>query len=353
MSVYRRPVLFQESTVSRPFRLNSDELRDFHSNIPGYSSTRLIELPELARELGVKSVFVKDESNRFGLPSFKILGASWGTLTAIVSLLDLPQDSGLEHVSKEANKCNVKLFAATDGNHGRAVARMGRLLSLDTCIYIPSGLDDHVKRSVLDEGAQIITYDGDYDGAVQTAATAAETTRNGLLVQDTSFPGYEDIPSAVTQGYSTIFGEVDKELNLRGLRADAVVTPVGVGSLAHAVVQHYKASGMPATTKIVTVEPDTATCFYKSLQRKTPEKIPTSHTIMTGMNCGTVSYAAWQDLYDHVDAVSTVSDFEAHQAVQYLRSCNVSSGPCGASGVAALRRLTTDDRAKLGFIPIR
>uniref|UniRef100_A0A093V621 Diaminopropionate ammonia-lyase n=1 Tax=Talaromyces marneffei PM1 TaxID=1077442 RepID=A0A093V621_TALMA len=352
MSAYRKPVLFQETTVSRrPTRLDLDKLIYFHRGLPGYSKTRLIDLPELAMELNVRNVFMKDESDRFGLPSFKILGASWGTFTAICSLLGLPQDSSLDHLLKEATSCNVKLFAATDGNHGRAVARMGRLLSLITSIYVPSDLEDHAKQLISGEGAQVITYDGDYDGAVQAATKAAEITTNGLLIQDTSFPGYEDIPSSITQGYSTIFREVDDELQLRGLQVDVIVTPVGVGSLAHAVVQHYKTLGMPETTRVVTVEPDTAACFYRSLQRKNPAKISTAHTIMTGMNCGTVSHGAWQDLCHLVDASLTVSDFEAHQAVQYLRTHKISSGPCGASSVAALRRLTIYDRAHLGLHP--
>ncbi|EED17177.1 diaminopropionate ammonia-lyase, putative [Talaromyces stipitatus ATCC 10500] len=350
MSANRRPVLFQESTISkRPAHLNPSRVKEFHGRLPNYAPTRLIDLPGLARELNVKNVLVKDESSRFGLPSFKILGASWGTFTAIRSVLNLPEDSSLEYVSKEAAKCNLKLFAATDGNHGRAVARMAQLLSLQACVYVPLNIENHAKQLICNEGARIIIYDGDYDGAVQAAAKAAKATTNGVLIQDTSFPGYENIPAAITQGYSTIFEEIDHDLQLLGLSGSVVVSPVGVGSLAHACVQHYKTSSTTDATKVVTVEPDTAACFYKSFQTKNAEKISTSNTIMTGMNCGTVSHAAWQDLIHLVDASLTVSDYEVHRAVQYLRFHGVSSGPCGATGVAALRRLNLEDRAKLGL----
>ncbi|EHY55728.1 hypothetical protein HRR83_007946 [Exophiala dermatitidis] len=349
MSSRRRPVYFSQEPASTKLPgVDGGKIKRFHQNLPGYAPSRLVPLPDLAKELGIKGVFLKDESVRLGLPSFKILGASWGTFKALTSKLRLPDDVSFDKLAVESMKQQVKLFAATDGNHGRAVARVANLLSIQAFIYVPASLDDHTKEKISREGAQIVVFEGDYDEAVLAAGRAANHVPGGMLIQDTAFTGYEDIPAAIVEGYSTMFTEIDEDLERQGLQATAVVTPVGVGSLASAVVRHYAAINRP-DAKIIAVEPDTAACLYKSLQNKTPTKIQTSHTIMTGMNCGTVSSTAWQCLSDHVAASMTVSDFEAHQAVQYLRSQGVSSGPCGASGLAAIRRLSPSDRARLGL----
>lgn len=138
--------------------------------------------------------------------------------------------------------------------------------------------------------------------------------------------------------------EIDKQLE--GEHADLVVTPVGVGCLAQAVVGHFKRVG--ATTSILTVEPDTAACLWKSLVRGEFTSQKTTHTIMAGLNCGTVSSISWPLLRSGVDASLTISDYESHIASLYLKSLDISSGPCGAASLAAVRRLTMADKALLG-----
>lgn len=349
MSAIRRPVLFREAkTNHEPRDNNSGPVQKFHKSLAGYKATKLHALPAVAEDLGLKQVYIKDESSRFTLPSFKILGASWGTFTALTDLLELPLNVSVETLTTESAKRDVKLFAATDGNHGRAVAYMAKLLSIEAYVYVPATLHEHVKRHIADEGAHIIEFAGNYDGAVEAAAKRANETHNGVLVQDTSFPGYTTIPTAIVEGYSTMFHEIDEELDRKQVQPQLVITPVGVGSLAHAVVRHYSYKSENAP-KVMTVEPDTSACLYESLKAKESKTVSTSYTIMTGMDCGTPSTEAWQDLSDHVSASSTVSDFEAHQAVQILRDHGVASGPCGAAGLAALRRLGPSDRATLGL----
>lgn len=139
----------------------------------------------------------------------------------------------------------------------------------------------------------------------------------------------------IVDGYSTMMAEIDTQLG--GNPPTLVVTPVGVGSFAQAVVSHSKAAGRG--TRVLAVEPDTAACLWKSLSQGCPTQIKTSHTIMTGMNCGTVSDIAWPVLKSGLDMSVTVSDLESHKAVQDLLPVGIMSGPCGASTLAALRRV--------------
>jgi threonine dehydratase len=146
------------------------------------------------------------------------------------------------------------------------------------------------------------------------------------------------------EGYGTMMREIDKQLGDQ--KPDLVVVPVGVGSFAQAVVSHYKASGH--RSRVLTVEPDTAACVYTSLTAGEPVALETTGpTIMEGLDCGTVSSKAWPVLQAGVDGSLTISDYEAHEACIRLRSLGVSAGPCGAAPLAALRRLTSTDKAAL------
>lgn len=346
MSSSRRPIYINlaAAELSCPAIYDSG-LNAFHRSLPNYSPTPLIPLPTLAAELGLRGVYIKDESNRLGLPSFKILGASWGLFRALSKKLSLSSDVSLEELSTAARKVPVKLFAATDGNHGRAVAFMANMLSLQADILVPQTLDEYTRGLIASEGACVHVVGGDYDLAVQKAAEMATATHGGLLIQDTSFPGYEEIPSWIVEGYSTMLSEVDAQLANLGLRSTVVITPVGVGSLAHAVARHCKSANR--STLVVTVEPDTAPCLHQSLISGLPVSIKPSRTIMSGMECGTVSLSAWSDLQNLVDASTTVSCFESHCAVQYLLSQGIASGPCGAASLAALRLLASTNRSTL------
>jgi diaminopropionate ammonia-lyase len=174
---------------------NSLEIKKFYSSLPDFEQTPLIPLPGLATELGVKSVFVKAETSRLGLPSFKLLGASWAIRQAIIQRAGLCSAASLETLSDAARKHEINLCAATDGNHGRAVARMGRMLGVKaTKIFVPHGLDEATKASIASEGAEVIVVNGDYDETVRVAHTWGVETPGGMLIEGTAFEGYEDIP---------------------------------------------------------------------------------------------------------------------------------------------------------------
>lgn len=181
--------------------LSDPNVLKLHRTLPHYAATPLHRLPKsLCDELGVCEVLVKDESNRFGLPAFKILGASWACYRSISLYLGLGRLSGKEDLWDIGTvaACTVAkpllcLFAATDGNHGRAVARMGKILGIRSCIFVPGIMLEKTKDLIRDEGAELIIVQGDYDRAVREADRQC-TERGGILIQDDGWPGYEEVP---------------------------------------------------------------------------------------------------------------------------------------------------------------
>jgi len=296
---------------------------DFHRGLPGYQPSRLVEAPALAAELGVGRVLVKDESNRFGLPAFKILGASWAVERALA-------DSTSEVTA---------LVAATDGNHGRAVARLAAQRGLAARIFVPVGVHPAAVAAISGEGATVTTVPAGYDAAVAAAVADAERT-GALLVQDTAWPGYEQIPNWIVAGYTTLFVELDEQLD--GSVLDLLVVPVGVGSLAQAAIGHYRRPGIEQPPALLSVEPATAACVLASLQRDELTSIATSPTIMSGLCCETPSAAAWPYLRNGLDAAVAVTDADALGAAGDLSAAGVPGGPCGAATLAAARRLLAE-----------
>ncbi|OKL56038.1 hypothetical protein UA08_08709 [Talaromyces atroroseus] len=341
----RRPIYFNPEAASARCSFSPvDGLEQFHKSLPNYSPSPLVPLPELAAELGVRAVFVKHESNRFGLPSFKVLGASWGCCRAVASYLGLPPTVSLGELSAKAKTAHISLLTATEGNHGRAVAFVARLLSLDAHVFVRKSMDNNTRGFIQGEGAKVHIVDGDYDKAVAEATVAANQTDGGLLIQDTAFDGYEDVPSWIVEGYSTMMNEIDSQLAEQHLQSTVLISPVGVGSLAQAAALHCKSRSSPVS--MVTVEPDSAPCLIASLEAGNLVSVPTFSTIMNGMNCGTVSSIAWPHLKRLVDAAVTISCFESHSAVQYLASRSVAAGPCGGASLAALRRLASAEEKR-------
>lgn len=293
----------------------SGDARAFHRSLPGYAPTPLVSLPTLAGELGVGRVLVKDESWRLGLPAFKVLGASWACRQVL------------------ERQPGVALVTATDGNHGRAVARMAAHFGVPATVFVPAVMREQPAALIEDEGAKVVRVDGNYDEAVRRAAAFADEADGRALVQDTAWPGYEQVPGWIVEGYATMCHEVDAEL---GRAPDLVAVPVGVGSLAEAVVTHYRQPSTPHPC-VLAVEPDTAACVLASLRAGTPVTVQTAATAMAGLNCGTVSSAAWPVLRDGCDAAVAVSDGDALRAVDDLGRLGVSSGPSGAATLAGVR----------------
>ncbi len=247
----------------------SAEALQFHRSLPGYAPTPLLDLPDLATELGVGRVMVKDESSRLGLPAFKVLGASW----ACKQVLD--RDAG------------AHLVTATDGNHGRAVARMAAHFEVGATVFVPHVMLSVTAERIASEGASVVRVEGDYDDAVRRAAAYAEDQPDRALVQDTAWEGYTQVPAWIIEGYQTLMREIDEQLEALGASVDLVAVPVGVGSLAEAVVRHYRRPVGPRP-RVLSVEPDTAACVLESLSAGRRVTVATAATVMAGLNCGTV-----------------------------------------------------------------
>ncbi|MEV6293067.1 diaminopropionate ammonia-lyase [Streptomyces sp. NPDC051896] len=320
------------------------EVRDFHTALPGYAPTPLTELAPLAVELGVGRVFVKDESCRLGLPAFKALGASWAVHRVLA-----------ERTAAGLGPGPVTLVTATDGNHGRAVARIARLHGQHAHVFVPRGVHPQAVAAIAGEGATVTEVAGPYDEAVRRAAEAA-VTPDTVLVQDSAWPGHERIPRWIVEGYSTLCAEIDEQLAVRGVRdgPDLVSVPVGVGSLAQAVVTHYRSRDRGRAPALLSVEPETAACVLASLVQGEAVSVATGETTMAGLNCGTPSSLAWPFLYGGLDAAVAVPDSAGARAAARLAALGVSSGPCGAAALAGLHAALTgagadERRAALGL----
>ena len=209
----------------------------FHRRLPGYAVTPLVAAPALAAELGLSALRVKVESDRLGLPAFKMLGASWATYRTLVERLGTePEWSSVDELRAALAPLGpLALAAATDGNHGRAVARMAQLLGYGAHIFVPEGTAQARIDGIASEGAEVTVVDGTYDDAVMVSAAMASD--DVLVISDTSWEGYTKVPSWVIEGYSTIAAEVGEQLG--GEAPDIVVVQMGVGALAAAVVDHF------------------------------------------------------------------------------------------------------------------
>ncbi|MGW6906206.1 diaminopropionate ammonia-lyase [Streptomyces sp. NPDC054940] len=317
-------------------------VQDFHAALPDYSPTPLTELPSLAAESGVGRVFVKDESNRLGLPAFKALGASWAVHRTLAE--------------RAATDNPVTLVTATDGNHGRAVARTARLLGQQAHVFVPQGVHPQAVAAIVAEQATVTEVAGTYDEAVRLAAEAAAGP-DAVLIQDTAWAGYERIPGWIVEGYSTLCAEIDDQLTAESADGpDLVVVPVGVGSLAQAVVTHYRSRPSGHAPALLSVEPESAACVLESLALGEAVSVTTGGTIMAGLNCGTPSSIAWRYLYSGLDAAVAVPDADSARAAADLAALGVSSGPCGAATLAGLRAVLTgtdadERRTALGLGP--
>jgi diaminopropionate ammonia-lyase len=324
----------------------------FHATMPGYRPTPLRPATRTAERLGVREVLVKDESSRLGLPSFKILGASWAVHHALLEGSGLSRE---EVPTFDALRAHVRsmrpppaLSAATDGNHGRAVARMAALLGLDARIYVPAGTVRARIEAIAGEGASVEVVDGGYDDAVRRSARDAG--ERCLVISDTSWPGYESVPRWVIEGYATIFAEVDDQLAERGMESvDLVAVPMGVGALAAATVSHFWTGGRRRPV-LVGVEPTSAACVLESVRRGAIATLEhPQDSIMAGLNCATPSLVAWPIVSRGLDVYVAVADERVPTAMRLLAEDGVVAGETGAAGLAGMLRLA--EAAKDGHLP--
>jgi diaminopropionate ammonia-lyase len=253
---------------------------------------------------------------------------------------ELPTFGDLERAAQALGP--LTLSAATDGNHGRAVAHMAALLGLDARVYVPAGTSQARIDAIAGEGASVSVVEGGYDDAVRRSARDAGD--RCLVISDTSWEGYEDVPGWVIDGYATVFMEIEAELARRGgARPEVVVVPIGVGALAAAVVRHYW--GAPgARPWIVGVEPTSAACVLESVAEG--EIVTLDHpqeSTMAGLNCATPSLVAWPMVSRGIDVYLAVADERVPEATRLLAQDGIVAGETGAAGLAGMLRVVADE----------
>jgi diaminopropionate ammonia-lyase len=312
----------------------------FHRRLPGYAPTQLLDAADLARDLGLGRVWLKLETERLGLPAFKIMGASWAIYRALSERFGAPPAwQTLDDLAGWlAPHQPLTLVAATDGNHGRAVARMAALLGCAATIYVPAEMAQPRIDAIASENADVKIVHGTYDDAIARAAADADARH--LVISDTSWPGYEDVPRWVIEGYSTILWEVDDQLAALGAPPpDLAVAQIGVGALAAAVVGHYRQPDGPRP-RLVGAEPTRACATLRSLQAGRLVVVPGPHdSIMAGLNCGTPSPLAYPVVSGGTDLFVAIEDERAREAMRLLAASNVVAGETGAAGLGGLLEL--------------
>jgi diaminopropionate ammonia-lyase len=273
------------------------------------------------------------------MPAFKVLGASWAVYRALEERLgeDFGDWKEIWELEERLEPLRpLSLAAATDGNHGRAVARVARLLGLGAKIFVPGDMATARREAIASEGAEVIVVDGTYDEAVERSAE--EAGERGLLISDMSWPGYERIPSWVIEGYSTMLWEIDDELARRNEAGpDLVVVQVGVGAFAAAVARHFRSPGAWPRPKLMSVEPASADCLLESVEARSLVSVPGPHdSIMSGLNCGRPSLVAWPTVSRGIDLLVAIDDEPALEAMRLAADSGVVSGETGAAGLGGL-----------------
>ncbi len=302
----------------------------FHRKLPGYAPTPLVDSQALAEALGVHRVLVKVESSRLGLPAFKMLGASWATYRSLVARLGHePAWSTFDELRDAlAPLGQLCLAAATDGNHGRAVARMAKLLGYAAHIFVPDDMVAARIDAIRGEGAEVTIVSGTYDDAV--AISAAAQDERCLVISDTSWEGYVDPPRHVIEGYATIFAEVEDATDCA---IDAVFLPTGVGAFAASGVAHYRNAN--AATTLISVEPSDADCVLESIKAGHMVEVPGPHrSCMVGLNCGNASLIAWPVLQSGLDWCIAIDDHRAEDAMRRLAAEGIVAGETGSAALA-------------------
>jgi diaminopropionate ammonia-lyase len=297
-------------------------VRNFHRTLPRFQATPLANLDNLARQLGVAGIRVKDESHRCGLKAFKILGASFALSHHLARELSLaPENLSFAEFQSPKLKKRLKDFTcitATDGNHGRAVAWAAKQLGCRAVIFMPRGTTSARLESIRNLGADASVIEGNYDDAVQMAADRARDNR-WLLIQDTAWDGYEDIPLRVMQGYLTMFDEAVEQMG--PARPTHVFIQCGVGSLAGSLQGYLVEKFGDQRPLLTVVEPTRAACHYRSITAMDgqPHKVGGDlNTIMAGLACGKPSIISWEILRDYADVFAACPDEVTTQGMRVL-----------------------------------
>lgn len=333
--------------------------RAFHESFPQYAVTPLTKLVEMAKFLGLGSVYVKDESYRFGLNAFKVLGGSYSIARYIAQqtgkdVSELSYDVlTSEALRKEFGQATF--FTATDGNHGRGVAWSANRLGQKAVVFMPKGSTKTRFDNIAVEGAKVTIEELNYDDCVRKAVEEAAKVQNGVVVQDTAWDGYEEIPAWIMQGYGTMAMEAGEQLANDGVPTHIIVQ-AGVGSLAGAVTGYFTNlyANAPQKPKIIVVEASAADCLYKGAEAGDGNVRFVGgdlQTIMAGLACGEPNTISWDILKNHVDMFVSAPDWVAELGMRMCAAplkgdTSIVSGESGAVPFGFLAAVMTMDEYK-------
>ena len=338
---------------------NVAKAQAFHRSFPQYNPTPLARLDGMAARLGLGSLCVKDESYRFGLNAFKVLGGSFAMGRYIAQ--ELGRDvSEMTYGYLTSEKLREEFgqatfFTATDGNHGRGVAWAANRLGQKAVVHMPKGSAKSRFDNIAREGAQVTIEEVNYDDCVRMAAAEAAQTEHGVVVQDTAWEGYEEIPAWIMQGYGTMAGEAAEQLRQQEIgRPTHVFVQAGVGSLAGAVVGYFANRFPTDPPKFIIMEAQIADCLYQGAKAGdgAPRMVGGDlQTIMAGLACGEPNTISWDILRNHAAAFLSCPDWVSAKGMRMLAAPvkgdpAVCSGESGAVGMGVISAIMEDEGYK-------
>ena len=323
------------------------QVRSFHQTIPGYAPTPLVSLDDTARELGVGKIWVKDESKRFSLNAFKVLGGSYAMAQLLCRRLGLEKADFTTLTGPEIREKlgDITFVTATDGNHGRGVAWSAAQLGQKSVVYMPQGSALERLENIRALGSEAEIIDGNYDDAVRLAAKQS-AEKGWLLVQDTAWEGYEDIPRWIMEGYCTMGLEALEQLEEEPTH---IFLQAGVGSMAGAMAGLFTAA-LETKPTIVIVEPNKADCIFRTAEADDGElHIVTGamDTIMAGLACGEPCSIGWEVLKSTASHFISSPDAAAALGMRILgnpagNDSRIISGESGAAAFGCAAAILTD-----------
>ena len=322
----------------------TENIRNLHKSLDVYKVTPLVELKNFK---GVRSIFIKDESQRFGLKAFKGLGGVWAIYTVISRELGLNNPT-LEEIFKHRDELSKMTFiTTTDGNHGKGVSWAAGLFGCKSYVFMPKGTVEVRAQAVRDAGSATVEItDMLYDDCVKFTAQLARKN-NWHLIQDTSWDGYEEIPAQIMLGYSTLAYEALEQMNYQ--RPTHIFLQAGVGSMAGAIAAVFAEVFKDNPPRITVVEPTEVACFYETMRigdGKIYSATGNSQTMMAGLNCATPCELAWKILRRYAADTATISDDVAVKAMRELARQKIISGESGCAGFALANAALDSDELR-------
>ncbi|WP_159722299.1 diaminopropionate ammonia-lyase [Enterococcus sp. CSURQ0835] len=337
---------------------NMKKARKFHKSFPQYSETPLVELTQMADYLGLDDFFVKDESYRFGLNAFKVLGGSYAIANYVAERTgkDISEITYDTLISPELKQefGQATFYTATDGNHGRGVAWAANKLGQKSVVLMPKGSTKMRFDNIAKEGAKVTIEEENYDECVRMANDLAEKDENGIMVQDTAWDGYEKIPTWIMQGYGTMASEAGEQIAKAGKRPSHIFIQAGVGSLAGAVIGYFSNLYKENPPKMIVMEAQAADCLYQSAKAADGKiRIVDGDltTMMAGLACGEPNTISFDILKNHTDFFVSCPDWVSAKGMRMLGApvkgdTPVTSGESGAVGMGLIATVMTDPNYK-------